>query len=147
MRVLATCSGCGQKFAVKEALTKRRISVEDCNVGVSEVTLSEYLMLTVLTCPHCGREMTVQVDDCITEKLLTLQINLNSRIGKTKYYAGEPTQKQLDRQRYTSQRLIHERERLSRLFDGMSYQFDESMKKLEFCEPTTEIVGDTEASE
>lgn len=145
MQVLATCLGCGQKFAVRKALTKRQVSAESFNA--SKAGFSEYLMLTMLICPHCGKEMTVQVDDCTTEKLLTLQINLNSRIGKTKYYAGEPTQKQLDRQKHTSQRLLFERDRLRHLVDGLSYQFDGAMKKLDFCEPTTEIVGSMEVSE
>lgn len=134
MHITTSCCGCKQKLEVKSNLTIRKI--EFPKVGNVD--------LKILTCPHCGKEMTVQVDNEMTTKLLVLQLDIMSRIGKTLYYSGKPTQKQISRRDRVSRRLAFERATLAARLDGSSYQFDGAEKKLEVSAPTAQIVGETE---
>lgn len=134
MYIITNCCGCKQKLEVKSNLTARKINFPD----VGDVDL------TILICPHCGKEMTVQADNEMTKKLLVLQLDIVSRIGRTLYYSEKPTQKQISRRDRVTRRLLTERACLVTLLNGSSYQFDGVEKKLEFSEPTTKIVGETE---
>lgn len=132
MKVASKCLGCHKWFNVNNvSLTERKV----------EITQKE-LTLTLLTCPLCGQEMTVGVDDSETLNLLQMQMNLNVRIGQTQYFNGEPTEKQKRAQEAISSELIQKRNQLVHSFNGSIYQFQEQQKKLNYSVPTTKIVGE-----
>ena len=122
MQVASKCLGCHKWFNVNNvSLTERKVEINQ-----------KELTLTLLTCPLCGQEMTVGVDDSETLNLLQMQMNLSVRIGQTQYFNGKSTEKQKRTQEAISSELIQKRNQLVHSFNGSIYQFQEQQKKLNY---------------
>ena len=132
MQVASKCLGCHKWVNVNNvSLTERKVEINQ-----------KELTLTLLTCPLCGQEMTVGVDDSETLNLLQMQMNLSVRIGQTQYFNGKSTEKQKRAQEAISSEVIQKRNQLVHSFNGSIYQFQEQQKKLHYSVPTTKIVGE-----
>lgn len=127
MTAETTCNGCGETFSVTDSIVKR--NVED-------------LVITVLVCPQCKKEMTVQLDNPQTLDLYHRQLLLNRRIGKTRAFQQSITPEQERLQKALSRTLISLRNQLAAEFSDTVYQFKGETKKLDFCAPVVTITGD-----
>ena len=129
MEVFANCRNCHQEVNVADNMFERAIS-------------NDGLVLTILGCPHCGYEATVQIDNNTTLKLLQCQLNLSRRIGKTQYLSGKPTIHQEKKRNELSQQLISTRRELIDKYNNTFYQFEGIQHKLDFYAPSVTVGKD-----
>ena len=126
MEVFVNCDNCHQEVNVADHEFERLLP-------------DEGLVLTILECPHCNREMVVQIDSTTTLKLFQRQINLLNKIGKTQYLTGNPTAQQSKKLAELSQSLISARQELMNKYNHTSYQFEGQQHKLDFYAPSVTI--------
>lgn len=132
MELTATCTKCKKQSVVRNTMSEREVEIDNRAV-----------VLTVLNCPNCKHEMTVQVDNSETISLYQELLKYSYKVGRSKYF-GTPAEKWVKRQNLVSTELMHKRKLLGKSLEGSVYQFNGETKKLEICEPTTEFVGEGE---
>lgn len=130
MQIQVTCCFCDECFDTDSSQFEHREVV----VGTQELTL------TILTCPICGSEMVVQIDNEETGELLLKQMGLNMRIGKAKYYKRSYKREERELQAVTD-RLLKTQEDLIAEYGNTFYQFKDNVFKLEFHRPTVQVIG------
>ena len=97
------------------------------------------LVLTILVCPNCGYETTVQVDNANTLRLYQQQLNLSRRIGKSQCLYGKPTFAQQRKMDKLTKELIDARKELCSEYNHTSYQFEGKEYKLDIHVPNMKV--------
>lgn len=114
------CPECGELNY--PALTEEKANIDDTE-----------LILSVLTCPHCGDEIVVQLDDRNTEKLVRRQINLYVRSALL------PSDRLFEKLSEISALLVRRRNELNLQYNGRVYYLHGKKKKISFNVPNMKI--------
>lgn len=125
---MVSCEKCKGKISLSENLENRSVKINGANI-----------YLIVLTCPSCGSEMTVQIDNTKTAKLFKKQFELLCKEWISNFY--RKTFKHDPKIGIINNKIRRLRADLNAKYNGSVYLFEGKEKKLEFSEPTTETVG------
>lgn len=126
--IMVSCEKCKEKFPMLANFENRSVEINGSK-----------LELTVLICPFCGSEMTVQIDNSKTTRLFKKQLELSRKEGISNFYRKKP--KHNPKIDIISSEIRRLRADLNAKYNGSVYLFEGKEKKLEFSAPTTKIVG------
>lgn len=125
MEVSVTCDSCGKNFNLTDCMFERK--------------LNNNLMLTILTCSNCHKEMVVQIDNLQTLKLHQRLLNVLRRTGVTKARSGEATPSQKRRQEELTTVLAEKRLDLQNKYNHTLYQFEGKEYQLDIHVPNMKL--------
>lgn len=132
--LVCECSNCKKEFDLNaDNLRNREVTAD-----------GENLTLKVITCPLCGHEHIVQIDNKETLELLNKQMLTNAVLGKLKVQRKSTGKyvKQYRRLKTVSTLLMQARKALVLKYNNSVYYFQNESKKISINEPTVKIVGD-----
>ena len=124
---IVTCDICHKDFALtKDFLEEKRVTLEKEGLEPTEV------VLTVLTCPHCGKYYTVILDD---EETLGISEELRTIVAKEYKLQskGKQSPEKLTRKHHKLRsKLSFKRHNLAEKFDGSFYQTEDGKEQLDY---------------
>lgn len=124
---VVTCDICHRDFALtKDFLEEKKVVLEKEGLDPTEV------VLTNLTCPHCGKYYTVIVDDEETAGIVTELRKIVAKEYKARSKGKEPTQKLIRKHHTLRRKLSFKRQCLAVKFDGSFYQTEDGKEQLDY---------------
>ena len=124
---LVICDMCHREFTLtRQCLTENRVVLEKEGLDPTEV------VLTVLTCPHCGKYYTVIVDDEETTGIAAELKEIVAKEYKLQSKGKKPTDKLLRRHQTLRRKLSFKRQCLAGKFDGSFYQTEDGKEQLDY---------------
>ena len=124
---VVTCDICHRDFALtKNFLEEKKVVLEKEGLDPTEV------VLTVLTCPHCGKYYTVIVDDEETAGIAAELREIVAKEYKARSKGKEPTQKLIHKHQILRRKLSFKRKCLAGKFDGSFYQTEDGKEQLDY---------------
>ncbi len=124
---VVTCDICHQDFALnKDFLEEKQVVLEKEGLEPTEV------VLTVLTCPNCGKYYTVIVDDEETSGIVAELREIIAKEYKARSKGKEPTQKIIRKHHALRRKLSFKRQNLAEKFNGSFYQTEDGKEQLDY---------------
>jgi len=124
---VVTCDICHRDFALtKDLLEEKEVLLEKAGIEPMEV------VLTVLTCPWCGKCYTVIMDD---EETIGIREELKGIVAKEyglQSKGRKPTDKLLRRHQGLQRKLSFKRKLLAEKFNGSFYQTEDGKEQLDY---------------
>lgn len=124
---VVTCDICHRDFALtKDFLEEKKVVLEKEGLEPTEV------VLTVLTCPNCGKYYTVIVDDEETAGIVAELREIVAKEYKARSKGKEPTQKLIHKHHALRRKLSFKRQNLAEKFNGSFYQTEDGKEQLDY---------------
>ena len=124
---VVTCDICHRDFALtKDFLEEKKVVLEKEGLEPTEV------VLTVLTCPNCGKYYTVIVDDEETAGIVAELREIVAKEYKARSKGKEPTQKLIRKHHTLRRKLSFKRQNLAEKFNGSFYQTEDGKEQLDY---------------
>ena len=124
---LVTCDICHKEFALsKSFLEEKKVVLEKEGTEPNEV------VLTILTCPHCGKYYPVTLDDEETIGIVTELREVVVKEYKIRFKGKEPTAKLVHKHQALKRKLNFKRQKLAEKFNGSFYQTEDGKEQLDY---------------
>lgn len=124
---LVVCDICHKEFALtKNFLEEKKVVLEKEGIEPTEV------VLTILTCPHCGKYYTVIVDDEETAGIAAELRQIVAKEYKARSKGKQPTDKLIRKHHTLRRKLSFKRQILAGKFDGSFYQTEDGKEQLDY---------------
>lgn len=122
-----TCDICHREVALtKDLLEEKEVVLEKDGVDPHKVTL------TILTCPACGKQYPVLMDDRETSAILEeLKVVFQKQL-KVRAKGLQPKAKVTRKQQSLRNKLNFKRQQLAKKFDGSFYQTEDGKEQLDY---------------
>lgn len=125
------CSHCGGSFSVATGMLSEQ-TVNSFTLPDKSYLLQR-IVITSITCPHCGVKYAVQVDDGDTNKALAeLREVMAKRLSYLRKNVPCPVRMEAKYHKL-NHKLDFLRAQLAKKLDGSFYQSEEGKEQLDFC--------------
>lgn len=124
---VVTCDICHRDFALsKNFLEEKKVVLEKEGFDPAEV------VLTNLTCPHCGKYYAVIVDDEETTGIAEELRVIVAKEYKLQSKGKKPSDKLARKHQTLRRKLTFKRQQLAEKFNGSFYQTEDSKEQLDY---------------
>lgn len=122
-----TCDICHREVALtKDLLEEKEVILEKDGVDPHKV------MLTIFTCPSCGKQYPVLMDDSETSAILEELKEVFQKKLKAQAKGLQPKVKVTRKQQSLRNKLNFKRQQLAKKFDGSFYQTEDGKEQLDY---------------
>ena len=122
-----TCDICHREVALtKDLLEEKEVILEKDGVDPHKV------MLTIFTCPSCGKQYPVLMDDSETSAILEELKTVVQKQYKAQAKGLQPKAKVTRKQQSLRNKLNFKRQQLAKKFDGSFYQTEDGKEQLDY---------------
>ena len=122
-----TCDICHREVALtKDLLEEKEVVLEKAGVDPQNV------VLTILTCPMCGKSYPVLMDDSETSAILEELKTVVQKQYKAQAKGIQPKAKVTRKQQSLRNKLNFKRQQLAKKFDGSFYQTEDGKEQLDY---------------
>ena len=124
---LVVCDICHKEFALtKNFLEEKKVVLEKEGIEPTEV------VLTILTCPHCGKYYPVILDDEETAGIAAELGKIVAKEYKAQSKGKKPTDKLIRKHHDLRRKLSFKRHQLAEKFDRSFYQTEDGKEQLDY---------------
>ena len=122
-----TCDICHRDFALnKDFLEEKKVVLEKEGLDSTEV------VLTILTCPHCGKYYPVILDDEETMSIVSELRKVLAKEYKAKAKERDIPDKLIRKHHKLRNKLSFKRKALAEKFEGSFYQTEDGKEQLDY---------------